>query len=88
MLLTKIIFLFLSLAYSQYNQGLAKDLAYYANCTYYISESINTYDKCLFAKKYPLQNALDFSHSRKELYGFMGYSPVVKAIVVAIRGSK
>lgn len=81
-----IAFLFIvSLCLANYDQKLASELSHYAAISYRI-ENVKSWN-CPLCIGSPLVDRVEFSQPKYSLYGYAGYSPLIKAVVIAFRGT-
>ena len=77
--------LLFTIVWASYDQILSRDLAYYARATYKFNSAKPW--SCEFCRNYPMVDTDDMRDIKKNLFGYTGYSPKLKAIVVAFRGT-
>lgn len=73
------------LALAGYDKYLGRDLLFYAGATYRLKTAKVWH--WTYSSNYPLVDGEDFHSDKYHLYGYTGYSPKLKAIVIAIRGT-
>ena len=70
-----------------YNITESRRLAYYAGLAFCNSECLANWS-CKWSQKLPeLENVSVIDNNLSQIHGFIGYDPVLKAIVLSFRGS-